>query len=74
MSIVTKGTSALARPETIALSAQVSSPRLSSPERREHVERQAARLSEDGGAGGDPVVQVVQVVQESASGAKESWL
>jgi putative resolvase len=62
--IVTEGESAPARPEKIAIYARVSS-----PEHRENLERQAARLSEYCVARG---YQVAQVVKEIASGANDS--
>jgi putative resolvase len=62
--IVTEGEPAPARAEKIALYAPVSS-----PEHRENLERQAARLSEYCVARG---YQVAQVVKEIASGANDS--
>jgi putative resolvase len=65
--IVTEGEIAPVRPEQVAIYARVSS-----PEHRENLERQAARLMDYCAARGFQVVQVVQVVKEVASGVNDS--
>jgi predicted site-specific integrase-resolvase len=62
--IVTEGETALARPERVAIYARVSS-----PEHRDNLERQVARLADYCAARG---YQVAQVVKEVASGVNDS--
>jgi putative resolvase len=59
---VTEGASALARPEQMAGFARVTS-----PAQRMALGRQAARLSEYGGARGDPVAQVAKEIAPGAN-------